>query len=151
MMICCAAHLVNIFLIISFIVFLSNKMAGTFCPKYCDSTNFNSPPNYLFEEYIPLSNVGNKLWISKAKPNMSALRCIVANTFSQGQGSGTQTQNPNKYLASLFKMKDQVTLKLGLTGFHYIGHRSCQQLKLLTTCTLYTTSSYLRPSQCVLD
>ena len=67
---------------------------------------FHPPPNFLFEEYIPLSNVGNNLRISKAKPNMSAIHCMVANTCSQGQGSGTQSQNPNNYLASVFKMKD---------------------------------------------
>ena len=67
---------------------------------------FHPPPNFLFEEYIPLSNVGNNLRISKAKPNMSAIHCMVANTCSQGQESGTQSQNPNNYLASVFKMKD---------------------------------------------
>jgi hypothetical protein len=94
MMICCAAHLVNIFLIISFIVFLINKMGGTWVileSKKFLPQKFHPLPNYLFEEYIPLSNVGNKLRISKAKPNMSAIHCMVANTCSQCQGSGTQS------------------------------------------------------------
>ena len=61
--------LVNIFLIISFIVFLSNKMAGTwvileskkFLPKILWQYKFHPPPNFVFEDYIPLSNIGNTI------------------------------------------------------------------------------------------